>query len=199
MNGIDRITDRIEADAREQAKAIIAEAEAKCAEIRKKKEKKAQERYLQLIRNGTKDCESGLERRKSAAEMDAKKSVLALKQDCVAEAFDMAKRRLADMPEDSYVGFLASLAASAAADGSGEIVLSTRDRERCGKVVLERANAALAAKGLTPALTLAADSREISGGLILRQGGVEVNCSIEALVEALKGPMTADVARTLFE
>ena len=199
MNGIDRITDRIEADAREQAKAIIAEAEAKCAEIRKENEKKAQERYLQLIRNGTKDCESGLERRKSAAEMDAKKSVLALKQDCVAEAFDMAKRRLADMPEDSYVGFLASLAASAAADGSGEIVLSARDRERCGKAVLERANAALAAQGLTPALTLAADSREISGGLILRQGGVEVNCSIEALVEALKGPMTADVARTLFE
>ena len=199
MNGIDRITDRIEADAREQAKAIIAEAEAKCAEIRKENEKKAQERYLQLIRNGTKDCESGLERRKSAAEMDAKKSVLALKQDCVAEAFDMAKRRLADMPEDSYVGFLASLAASAAADGSGEIVLSARDRERCGKAVLERANAALAAKGLTPALTLAADSREISGGLILRQGGVEVNCSIEALVEALKGPMTPDVARTLFE
>ncbi|MDO4354175.1 MAG: V-type ATP synthase subunit E [Clostridia bacterium] len=199
MNGIDRITDRIEADAREQAKAIIAEAEAKCAEIRKENEKKAQERYLELIRNGTKDCESGLERRKSAAEMDAKKSVLALKQDCVAEAFDMAKRRLADMPKDSYVGFLASLAASAAADGSGEIVLSARDRERCGKAVLERANAALAAKGLTPALTLAADSREISGGLILRQGGVEVNCSIEALVEALKGPMTADVARTLFE
>lgn len=199
MNGIDRITDRIEADAREQAKAIIAEAEAKCAEIRKENEKKAQERYLELIRNGTKDCESGLERRKSAAEMDAKKSVLALKQGCVAEAFDMAKRRLADMPEDSYVGFLASLAASAAADGSGEIVLSARDRERCGKAVLERANAALAAKGLTPALTLAADSREISGGLILRQGGVEVNCSIEALVEALKGPMTADVARTLFE
>lgn len=199
MNGIDRITDRIEADAREQAKAIIAEAEVKCAEIRKENEKKAQERYLELIRNGTKDCESGLERRKSAAEMDAKKSVLALKQDCVAEAFDMAKRRLADMPEDSYVGFLASLAASAAADGSGEIVLSARDRERCGKAVLERANAALAAKGLTPALTLAADSREISGGLILRQGGVEVNCSIEALVEALKGPMTADVARTLFE
>lgn len=199
MNGIDRITDRIEADAREQAKAIIAEAEAKCAEIRKENEKKAQERYLELIRNGTKDCESGLERRKSAAEMDAKKSVLALKQDCVAEAFDMAKRRLADMPEDSYVGFLASLAASAAADGSGEIVLSARDRERCGKAVLERANAALAAKGLTPALTLAADSREISCGLILRQGGVEVNCTIEALVEALKGPMTADVARTLFE
>ena len=30
MNGIEKITGRIEADAQEQAKAIAAEAEAKC-------------------------------------------------------------------------------------------------------------------------------------------------------------------------
>lgn len=199
MNGIDRITERIEADAREQAKAIIAEAEQRCAEIRKENENKAQERYWELIRSGTKDCESKLERRKSAAEMDAKKSVLALKQDCVAEAFDMAKRRLSDMPEDGYAVFLARLAASAAVTGSEEIVLSARDKERSGKVILERANAAVAAKGLTPALTLAEDTREMCGGLVLRSGGVEDNCSIEALVEMLRGSMTAVVAHTLFE
>ena len=34
MNGIEKITGRIEADAREQASAITADAEAKCAEIR---------------------------------------------------------------------------------------------------------------------------------------------------------------------
>ena len=33
MNGIEKITGRIEADAQEQAKAIAAEAEAKCAEV----------------------------------------------------------------------------------------------------------------------------------------------------------------------
>ena len=31
MNGIEKITGRIEADAQEQAKAIAAEAEARCA------------------------------------------------------------------------------------------------------------------------------------------------------------------------
>ena len=34
MNGIEKITGRIEADAQEKAMAIAAEAEARCAEIR---------------------------------------------------------------------------------------------------------------------------------------------------------------------
>ena len=34
MNGIEKITGRIEADAQEQAKAIAAEAEARCAQTR---------------------------------------------------------------------------------------------------------------------------------------------------------------------
>ena len=45
MNGIEKITGRIEADAQEQAKAIAAEAEAKCAEIRADYDKQAQDQY----------------------------------------------------------------------------------------------------------------------------------------------------------
>ncbi len=199
MNGIDRITERIEADAREQAKAIIAEAELKCAEIRKENEKNAHEHYLELIRNGTKDCESMASRRKSAAEMDSKKSILSMKQDCVAEAFEMAKTRLADMPEDSYISFLAKLASDSAVTGTEELILNGDDREQRGKAILDRANAALAAKGLKAALTLSADTREMSGGVVLRRDGVEVNCSIDALVELQHGAATAAVAQTLFE
>lgn len=199
MNGIDRITERIEADAMQQAKAIIAEAEAKCAEIRKENEKNAHEHYLELIRSGTKDCESLLSRRKSAAEMDGKKSILALKQDCVAAAFEMAKDRLANMPEENYVVFLAKLVSDAAVTGSEELVLNKNDKEKLGKAILDKANAAVAAKGLTPALCLSDDSREISGGVILRRDGVEINCSVEALVEMQRGVVTADVAATLFE
>lgn len=199
MNGIDRITERIEADAMQQAKAVIAEAEAKCAEIRKENEKKAQERYLELIRSGTKDCESMVSRRKSAAEMDSKKSVLSMKQDCVSAAFEMAKQRLADMPEESYIVFLSKLVSDAAVTGAEELVLNKEDREQKGKAILAKANEAVAAKGMTPALKLSDDTREMSGGVILRRDGIEINCSVEALVEMQRGAVTADVASILFE
>ncbi len=199
MNGIDRITERIEADAREQAKAVIAEAELKCAEIRKENEKKAQEHYLELIRSGTKECESMANRRKSAAEMDGKKSVLSTKQDCVAKAFETAKDRLANMPEESYIGFLAKLVSDAAVTGSEELVLSAKDREKLGTAVLKKAGDALAAKGLNAALTLSDDTREMVGGIVLRRDGIEINCSIDALVDMQRGILTADVAAALFE
>lgn len=199
MNGIDRITERIGADAGQQAKAVLAEAEAKCAEIRRENETKAHERYLELIRSGTKECGSLLSRSKSAAEMDSKKSILAMKQEFVAAAFDMAKQCLADMPEDSYLAFLTKLASEAAVTGNEELILSAGDRERLGSEVLSRANAAVAAKGLSPALALSDETREMRGGVILRRDGVEINCSIDALVEMQRESVTAAVAATLFE
>ena len=54
MTGIEKITGRIEADARAEAAAITAEANAKCAEIRAEYDKKAQDEYWTRVRAGVK-------------------------------------------------------------------------------------------------------------------------------------------------
>mgnify|MGYP000562172354 CR=1 FL=1 len=77
MNGIEKITGRIEADAQEQAKAIAAEAEARCAEIRADYDKQAQDQYWARVRDGVKACEDRVQRMGRLAEMEARKSVLA--------------------------------------------------------------------------------------------------------------------------
>ena len=64
MNGIEKITGRIEADAQEQAKAIAAEAEARCAEIRADYDKQAQDQYWARVRDGVKACEDRVQRQK---------------------------------------------------------------------------------------------------------------------------------------
>ena len=55
MNGIEKITGRIEADAREQASAITADAEAKCAEIRADYDKQAR----LTVSSATRDLRAG--------------------------------------------------------------------------------------------------------------------------------------------
>ena len=90
MNGIEKITGRIEADAREQASAITADAEAKCAEIRADYDKQAQDQYWARVRDGVKTCEDRVQRMGRLAEMEARKSVLALKQEMVDAAFAAA-------------------------------------------------------------------------------------------------------------
>lgn len=83
--------------------------------------------------------------------------------------------------------------------GSEELVLSAKDREKLGTAVLKKAGDALAAKGLNAALTLSDDTREMVGGIVLRRDGIEINCSIDALVDMQRGILTADVAAALFE
>ena len=113
MNGIEKITGRIEADAQEQAKTIAAEAEAKCAEIRADYDKQAQDQYWARVRDGVKACEDRVQRMGRLAEMEARKSVLALKQEMVDAAFAAALERICTMPQADYVAYLAKLAAQA--------------------------------------------------------------------------------------
>ena len=47
-------------------------------------------------------------------------------------------------------------------------------------------------------LTLAQETREMDGGLILRDGQVEVNCAFETQLRVLREDMTAEVAAILF-
>ena len=47
-------------------------------------------------------------------------------------------------------------------------------------------------------LTLAADTADIEGGLILRDGQVEVNCAFETQLRLLRESLAGQVAQILF-
>ena len=199
MNGIEKITGRIEADAQEQAKAIAAEAEAKCAEIRADYDKQAQDQYWARVRDGVKACEDRVQRMGRLAEMEARKSVLALKQEMVSASFDKACEMVVSLPQAQYIELLAKLAADAAVTGDEELVLNARDKAAVGQAVVKAANAKLEAKGVKAGLSLADTEGSFAGGLILHRGNIEVNCTAELLVELCREEMSATLAGVLFE
>ena len=47
-------------------------------------------------------------------------------------------------------------------------------------------------------LTLSDETGDFKGGLILRRGNIEVNCTAELLVELARGDMSAEIAGLLF-
>ncbi|MGE4352949.1 MAG: V-type ATP synthase subunit E [Oscillospiraceae bacterium] len=194
MNGIEKITARIIADAQAEADVIKAEAAAKCEEIRGEYDKKAQEEYWRIVRSGVKECEARVQRLSRAAEMEAKKSVLTLKQDMVSAAFAQASEKVCAMPENDYVAFLAGLAAKAADTGHEEIILSSRDAA-LGDKVAKAANALLGAKG---ALKVSSVTRDMAGGLILRQGDIEINCNLETIIDQYRYELASQVAEVMF-
>lgn len=90
---------------------------------------------------------------------------------------------------------LQSLPAQAAVTGDEEVLLNGRDRDTVGPAAVKAANETLGAGRLT----LAADAGNFAGGLILRRGNIEVNCTVELLVELCRADMSAQLAGVLFD
>ena len=194
MNGIEKITARIKKDAGAEAEAIRREGEERAASIRAGYKAQAEENAKTAAQAGKEAAKRQEERLVSAAQMDAKKLLLAAKQACIDEAFDKAQSKLLALPDGEYAELLAKLAVKAAKTGKEEILLSAKDRKRVGEQVVSKANAL--GKGM--ALTLGKETRDMAGGLILRDGSVEINCAFETQMRVLRESMASDVAALLF-
>ena len=194
MNGIEKITARIETDAKAEVAEILREAEEKAAAIREQYKAQAAQDAKAAAEEGRQAAQRQLERLESAAQMDARKQLLSAKQDALNEAFDKAQQRLLSMPDDPYAHLLAQMAVKASRTGREEIILNAKDRGRVGEKVVAKANALK--KGA--AMTLSQETREMAGGLTLRDGNVEVNCAFETQLRVLREEMAAQVAEILF-
>lgn len=199
MNGIEKITARITDDTAAEIARIQAESKATCDEIAKNSAASAQEDYWKLLKQGTQNAEHRLERLNSVAELEAKKYVLGEKQSLISKTFERAVEMLLALPEDKYVALLAHLASEASANGSEVVILSAKDRPRVGKAVCDKANELLKAAGKKAALTLSTETRAICGGLVLSEGNIETNCSLDILVSMFRNELLPEVAKTLFD
>ena len=199
MKGIDKITSRIIADAEAECRDVKRESDERCAAVRDENEKRAQDEYWRLVREGVKDTEQRVQRMDRTARLEAKKSVLNMKQEAVSRAFDLAKDKIAELPERDYVAFLAREAAEAAITGQEEVIFCERDRKSVGAKAVKAANELLAAKGMPGLLTLSDATRDMAGGLMLKQGDIEVNCTVDTLLDLTRDELAARVADVLFE
>lgn len=194
MKGTEKIIAHIQADAQAQVDAILAKGEEQCAALRSEYEAKANAAYEERLRVGKEECAAQTDSTVRLAQMEARKAVLALKQELISESFDKACGKIVALGEDQYVALLAKLAKGAAVTREERIVLNERDKAAVGAAVVEKANALLAGGKLT----LAEETGDFIGGLILRRDNIEVNCTAELLVKLCRDELSSKVAGVLF-
>ena len=199
MNGINKITDRIAAEAEAEASAVLAQAEEAAAAVRADFAARAKELEESLLRQGTEEIEQKVQRADRASRLESKKDILSLKQELVTQAYRRAMEKILALPEADYIAFLAREAGNAALTGKEEILLNQADPDRVGEKVAAAANALAAKRGLPGELKLSDKTRPINGGVVLRQGDIEVNCTLDSLLELSRGSLDAEVARILFQ
>ncbi|MBR6951314.1 MAG: V-type ATP synthase subunit E [Oscillospiraceae bacterium] len=199
MNGIERLTARIQAEAEAENAAALESAQRQAEEILEKYRQSAEEEYSRLVEEAGQTASRQKEQLISAARLEAGKQVLITKQEQLQLAFDKAAEQLLALPADRYAELLVRLVVSASRTGKETILLNAADRKAYGEAVTERANRALAEQGRPAELTLAAETRNIDGGAVLKDGNIEVNCSLASLIEARREELSVETARSLFQ
>lgn len=225
MNGIEKITGRITADAQAEAERVLTAAREEAARITAKYKAQADAETADLAAKNARAAVEREERLVSVAQMEARKVLLSAKQEMVEKTYALALEKLCAMPEEQYVQVLAELLVQASSTGREEAVFSPEDRERVGKAAVAKANELLAkqaapevpqggskvadllskvassvtaiAKG-TALLSLSKETRPIRGGFILKDENVEVNCTFDTLVRLQKAETAGVVAKKLF-
>ncbi len=198
MTGIDKITKRIQDDAQQEIAATLAAANTEADSIRARYEAQATREQEEALRRGKEQAAERLRNLEGAAQLESRKRILAAKQRMLDLAFMRAEKTLAEMSGEPYLAFLSGLAANAAMSGKEQIILSAADAAAYGDAVCKAANALLTERGKPASLTLSEEQRETGGGLIVKEGDIETNCTFDTILRLQRPTLSSEVAKTLF-
>lgn len=196
--GVERITRRILGDAREIADAILAEATEKAARILAGSETAADDIRKRILEQAGREAEEQKRRIVGVAMLDARKNLLAAKQELIEQSFRQSLHDLANLEDGTYFAFIKEMLLAQVETGSETVILSPRDRERIPPGFWQGINQALLAAGKKGELTLSPEAREMQGGFILESDGVEMNCSLKSMLEIQRDELVPTIAGALF-
>lgn len=199
MNGIEKITEKILAEAGQDAENVITEAQKQAAEIAEEYRKQAEQEKRTLIERGLLEAEEARRRIASAAALEIRKQKLAEKQELINTAFVQAREKLRQLSPVDYAALLTRFAISNCVSGKEEVLFSAGDRDSIGPHVVKLANEYLTAHGRRGELRISSESGNFDKGLLLREGDIEINCAIPTIVEFMRDGLAPQVAEILFD
>lgn len=195
MTGIEKILNEIETEGLSAAAAIRKEGDEKKRELLDAARKEAEARCEELRAQSEAESRALLERGASGADLLSRRMLLEAKQEILLQLFNKAKESIYSMEAAEYFDLLKRIISSRALPKKGEIILSQKDKERLPAEFEKELNALLPR---SRKLTISEETREFRGGCVLLYGGVEENCSIEALFEAGKEEIIDHMQPILF-
>ena len=179
MNDGKIIIDKIIAEAEEVAKASLAKGQKEADAVLKAAQEKINKELDVFDRNAQAEAEKAAAKEISGAQMQAKKAILETKQEILAET-------IAEADDAAYAKVIGGMLKKLDRSLGTEILVSKKDAARLADVVKENE------------FTLSAQTADISGGFIVKNGDIEYNYSFESIITVEKEEIQQIAAKILF-
>lgn len=196
MTGLDKMVNQILDEANNSASTILDNAKAQADEILAKAKADAGKSGEEISKRSKADIANYRDRMNSSADLKRRTAVLEAKQGIITQVIEKAYDTFCSKSDAEYFQTIEEMLGKFALPQKGEIYFSSKDISRMpsgfeGKIQE-------IAKKNGGSLTLSKDTREIPGGFVLAYGGIEENCSFEALFDSKRDELQDKVQKLLF-
>ena len=219
MTGLEKVIGKIIADAEADARVILDKAQAECEALKERYAAETEVEIEKLTDECDRECQALIIRARSSAAMAKRNAILEARAKLIDEAYASAEKIIRNMNGEQYLELLHKMLRSSMKNqlegeaeslrlygedispDAYEVVLNSKDRDTYGEKLLATYRAGYGSR-LAPAVLakvrLASDIAPIDGGIILRCGSVETNCSLAMLMAENRRETEARVSRILF-
>lgn len=197
MMALEDILRRIRADSEASSEEILEEARRRAESIKKEAEDRANALREEILKQGRAKAQERRDRVLTIAALERRKSLLEAKQEGIRTALQRALSSFVDMPVEEYKALIKGMLLEAAS-GTEEVIVSPRDHELLDDAFFREVNEALEKAGKPGQLALSAETRPMSGGVILASGQVEKNLSFDMTLSLIQDDLEPEVARILY-
>jgi V/A-type H+-transporting ATPase subunit E len=198
MAGAEKLIEKILSDAQRDAEATWADAEAKKQALRDKTLRDIERRKAEIERQAGESIAENRRRMVAVYDLEYRKQLLAAKQEMMQKAREMAFEKLRALDDASYIALMKRRLTECAASGTGAIAVSPNE-SRLDAVFLADVNTALKKTAGRGEITLHPERRDIGGGFVYIDGGMEIDVSLEALLSEAWQKAETQVAAVLFD
>lgn len=189
-----QITEKIRKDAEREAEEIIAKANAQAEEMRRRASEENDALRSGFERRYEAERPEIFRRREVVAGLDVKKMMLQARRDIINDVYAAALTKLKDLGREEYLDFCATLLNGAVSSGEETIRVGT------GEKYIDAAWVASYNEKSGCKLVLSEERVSgISGGFILEDGRIGVNCSWDMLIQIAQEKYEADIIKRLFQ
>ena len=194
MSGLDKIIqdikaqtdakiDELMAAAREKADAVIAKAQEDADKTVKEAQTKAERESAQVV-----------ERAHSSAQLKQQKMILSRKQELIDQVMEKAKETILGQSDSDYFDMIKKMVSRFKLPEPGTISFAKKDLDRLPPGLKESVAEAVGAD-----VAVSEQPANIDGGFVLSYGGIEENCSIDAIFRSEREGLQDCISDILFK
>ena len=220
MIGFDKLTEKINNDAKIAANEVICKANEEIARIQAEYAAKKENAHKEIFESALSRAESikNDARARAAREYDA--IIAKHKDEMISDVVDSAANEIVSLKDEKYIAFMSGLLAKVLfeqlayekdrLEKCGEdvtpekyvLILRKKDRDAHGEKIiaaLRRATVGKISAGVLDKVVLSSKTISVKGGFILDAGEIKIDASIEAIIKNIKKSAGDDIAKMLFE